>query len=56
MLMGEKAFLVGINEYATINGLLGCINDVKDMANTLVICVVVSIEEFNRPSGVLVPR
>lgn len=40
--MGKKAFLVGINDYAPIGhsiyDLNGCINDVRDMANTLVIC------------------
>ncbi len=38
----QKAFLVGINDYAPIGrnygDLNGCVNDVKDMANTLVIC------------------
>ena len=39
MRMAKKAFLVGISDYATIGpDLRGCINDVKDMANTLVIC------------------
>jgi hypothetical protein len=40
--MTKKAYLVGINDYrpAGVGGpdLNGCINDVKDMANTLVIC------------------
>ncbi|MBF0627289.1 MAG: caspase family protein [Magnetococcales bacterium] len=34
--MGAKALLVGINKYAYINPLGGCVNDVKDMANTLI--------------------
>ncbi|MEO5353402.1 MAG: caspase family protein [Magnetococcus sp. XQGC-1] len=33
--MAKKALLVGINQYAHINPLSGCVNDVKDMANTL---------------------
>ncbi|MEO5333993.1 MAG: caspase family protein [Magnetococcus sp. YQC-5] len=33
--MAKKALLVGINQYAHINPLGGCVNDVKDMANTL---------------------
>lgn len=40
--MGKKAFLVGINDYYPTGpggqDLAGCVNDVKDMANTLVIC------------------
>jgi metacaspase-1 len=40
--MATKAFLVGINDYALAGpggpDLNGCVNDVKDMANTLVIC------------------
>jgi hypothetical protein len=40
--MGKKAFLVGINDYYPSGpggqDLAGCVNDVKDMANTLVIC------------------
>jgi len=39
--MTSKAFLVGINDYAPCGAggpdLRGCVNDVKDMANTLVI-------------------
>ncbi len=36
----QYAFLVGINEYAapSINDLSGCVNDVADMADTLVAC------------------
>jgi metacaspase-1 len=38
----KKAFLVGINDYAPAgvggSDLNGCVNDVNDMANTLVIC------------------
>lgn len=40
--MTKKAFLVGINDYRPAGAagpdLNGCVNDVKDMANTLVIC------------------
>ena len=40
--MNKKAFLVGINDYYPIGqagqDLEGCVNDVRDMANTLVIC------------------
>ena len=40
--MTNKAFLVGINDYYPIGvggqDLGGCVNDVQDMANTLVIC------------------
>jgi hypothetical protein len=40
--MTKKAFLVGINDYYPIGpagqDLSGCVNDVRDMANTLVIC------------------
>jgi len=40
--MTKKAYLVGINDYRPSGSggpdLNGCINDVKDMANTLVIC------------------
>jgi uncharacterized caspase-like protein len=40
--MTRKAFLVGINDYRPAGAggpdLNGCVNDVKDMANTLVIC------------------
>ncbi|MCW5908027.1 MAG: caspase family protein [Chitinophagales bacterium] len=40
--MGKKALLVGINDYAPVgpggSDLSGCVNDVRDMANTLVIC------------------
>lgn len=40
--MSKKAFLVGINDYLPSGDggpdLNGCVNDVKDMANTLVIC------------------
>jgi hypothetical protein len=40
--MTKKAYLVGINDYRPAGAggpdLNGCINDVKDMANTLVIC------------------
>ncbi|HNX39517.1 MAG TPA: caspase family protein [Methanothrix sp.] len=37
--MASKAFLVGINDYVSpgVNDLQGCVNDVRDMANTLVI-------------------
>ncbi len=38
----KKAFLVGVNDYKPAGAggpdLSGCVNDVKDMANTLVIC------------------
>jgi len=38
----KKAFLVGVNDYKPAGAggpdLNGCVNDVKDMANTLVIC------------------
>ncbi len=40
--MAKKAIVVGINDYAPIGpggpDLNGCINDARDMANTLVIC------------------
>ncbi|MFM9988828.1 caspase domain-containing protein [Flavobacterium sp.] len=40
--MAKKAVLVGINDYAPIGvggpDLNGCVNDARDMANTLVIC------------------
>ena len=40
--MTKKAVVVGINDYAPIGAggpdLNGCINDARDMANTLVIC------------------
>jgi uncharacterized caspase-like protein len=40
--MNRKAFLVGINDYRPAGAggpdLSGCVNDVKDMANTMVIC------------------
>lgn len=40
--MATKAFLVGINDYAPVGSggpdLRGCISDVRDMANTLVVC------------------
>jgi metacaspase-1 len=40
--MNKKAVIVGINDYAPIGtggpDLSGCINDARDMANTLVIC------------------
>ena len=40
--MAKKAFLVGINDYYPLGpggqDLSGCVNDVRDMANTLVIC------------------
>lgn len=40
--MATKAFLVGINDYAPAgpggSDLNGCVNDVRDIANTLVIC------------------
>lgn len=40
--MAKKAFLVGVNDYAPIGSggsdLNGCVNDVRDMANTLVMC------------------
>lgn len=40
--MATKAFLVGINDYAPAgpggSDLRGCVNDVRNMANTLVIC------------------
>jgi len=40
--MKRKAVVIGINDYAPINGggpdLNGCVNDARDMANTLVIC------------------
>gem|GEM_PF-4030710 len=40
--MTKKAFLVGINDYSPVGtggkDLNGCVNDVCDMANTLVIC------------------
>ncbi len=40
--MTTKAFLVGINDYSPVGpsglDLQGCVNDAKDMANTLVIC------------------
>ncbi len=40
--MVKKAFLIGINDYAPAGqselDLNGCINDVRDMANTLIIC------------------
>lgn len=40
--MATKAFLVGINDYAPAgpggSDLNGCVNDARDMANTLVIC------------------
>ncbi len=37
--MASRAFLVGINDYVSpgVNDLQGCVNDVRDMANTLVI-------------------
>ena len=35
--LATKAFLVGIDEYQRISGLDGCVNDVEDVANTLVI-------------------
>jgi len=40
--MAKKALIVGINDYAPIGSggpdLNGCVNDARDMANTLVIC------------------
>lgn len=40
--MTKKAFLVGINDYSPVGAggkdLNGCVNDVSDMANTLIIC------------------
>ena len=40
--MAKRAVVVGINDYAPIGGggpdLRGCVNDARDMANTLVIC------------------
>ena len=40
--MTKKAFLVGVNDYAPVGpsakDLDGCVNDVSDMANTLIIC------------------
>jgi metacaspase-1 len=40
--LSKRAFLVGINDYYPIGiggqDLNGCVNDVRDMANTLVIC------------------
>ena len=40
--MAKKAVIVGINDYAPIGtggpDLNGCVNDARDMANTLVIC------------------
>lgn len=40
--MAKKAFLVGINDYAPAgpggSDLRGCVNDARDMGNTLVIC------------------
>jgi uncharacterized caspase-like protein len=40
--MGKKAFIVGINDYAPSGpggpDLNGCVNDARDMANTLIIC------------------
>lgn len=40
--MTKKAFLVGINDYTPVGAggkdLNGCVNDVSDMANTLIIC------------------
>src|SRR5215211_2464640 len=37
--MTKRAFLVGINDYLILGpDLQGCVNDVQDMANTLVIC------------------
>jgi hypothetical protein len=38
----KKALIVGINDYAPVGAggpdLNGCVNDARDMANTLVIC------------------
>ncbi len=40
--MSNKAFLVGINDYAPVGAsgsdLNGCVSDAEDMANTLIIC------------------
>ncbi len=36
--MKKKAFIVGIDSYPVPNTLQGCVDDAKDMVNTLVIC------------------